>query len=117
MVGFDPLIVEIPTPPDEVIDRPLRPPRTAGTRPCWSTPPSLQGTLQRPGESGGANWGGAVFDLETGLLYVRTSEDADTNQVCVDAGNDPEVDVDYSNNCPYGATLIMFRENGRLGAV
>ena len=37
------------------------------------TPPSLQGTLQRPGSSGGGNWGGAAFDPETGLLYVRTS--------------------------------------------
>ena len=74
------------------------------------TPPSLQGTLQRPGSSGGANWGGAAFDPETGLLYVRTSEYADTNQVCVNNGDDPEVDVDYSNNCPYGATLIMYQE-------
>ena len=74
------------------------------------TPPSLRGTLQRPGASGGANWGGAAFDPETGVLYVRTSEDADTNQVCVNTGNDPEVDVEYSNNCPYGASLIMFRE-------
>ena len=80
------------------------------------TPPSLQGTLQRPGASGGANWGGAAFDPETGLLFVRTSEDADTNQVCVNAGNDPEVDVEYSNNCPYGATLVMYREAGGPGA-
>ena len=28
----------------------------------------------------------------------------------MNAGNDPEVDVEYSNNCPYGASLIMFRE-------
>ncbi len=59
------------------------------------TPPSLQGTLQRPGWSGGVNWGGAAFDPETELLYVRTSEDADTNQLCVNAGDDPEVDVEY----------------------
>ena len=80
------------------------------------TPPRLRGTLQRPGASGGANWGGAAFDPETGLLYVRTSEDADTNQVCMNAGDDPEVDVKYSNNCPYGATLIMFREADGPGA-
>ena len=80
------------------------------------TPPSLQGTLQRPGASGGANWGGAAFDSETGLLFVRTSEDADTNQVCVNVGNDPEVDVEYSNNCPYGASLLMFREADGPGA-
>ncbi len=73
------------------------------------TPPSLRGTLQSPGSSGGANWGGAAFDPETGLLYVRTTEEADTNQVCVNAGDDAEVDVEYSNNCPFGATLIMYR--------
>ena len=80
------------------------------------TPPSLQGTLQRPGASGGANWGGAAFDPATGLLYVRTSEDVDTNQLCANSGGDPRVDVEYSNNCPYGATLVMFREAGGPGA-
>jgi quinoprotein glucose dehydrogenase len=34
------------------------------------TPPSLQGTMQRPGTVGGANWGGAAVDPETGVLYV-----------------------------------------------
>jgi quinoprotein glucose dehydrogenase len=34
------------------------------------TPPSLAGTLQRPGTVGGANWGGAAVDPETGILYV-----------------------------------------------
>ncbi len=73
------------------------------------TPPSLRGTLQRPGTVGAASWGGAAFDPETRLLFVRTSESADTNQVCEDAGENPEVDVPYSNDCPHGATLVMFR--------
>ncbi len=47
---------------------------------------------------------------ERGLPCVQTSEDTDTNQVCVNEGNDPEVDVEYSNNRPYGASLIMFRK-------
>ena len=34
------------------------------------TPPSERGTLQLPGWVGGANWGGAAFDPETGRLYV-----------------------------------------------
>ena len=34
------------------------------------TPPSLGGTIQRPGTVGGANWGGAAVDPETGILYV-----------------------------------------------
>ena len=37
------------------------------------TPPSMQGTLQRPGVIGGANWGGAAFDPETQTLFVKTS--------------------------------------------
>ncbi len=37
------------------------------------TPPSLQGTVMRPGVIGGANWGGGAFDPETGMLYVKTS--------------------------------------------
>ena len=76
------------------------------------TPPSLQGTLQLPGARGGASWGGAAFDPDIGLLYLRSSEGVETNQVCPNAGDDPEVDVGYSNNCPYGATLVMFREAG-----
>ncbi len=34
------------------------------------TPPSERGTAQLPGWVGGANWGGAAFDPETGRLYV-----------------------------------------------
>ena len=37
------------------------------------TPPSLQGTVMRPGVIGGANWGGGAFDPTTGWLYVKTS--------------------------------------------
>jgi quinoprotein glucose dehydrogenase len=37
------------------------------------TPPSLEGTVTRPGIIGGANWGGASFDPERGHLYVKTS--------------------------------------------
>jgi quinoprotein glucose dehydrogenase len=37
------------------------------------TPPSIEGTLTRPGIIGGANWGGGAFDPATGILYVKTS--------------------------------------------
>ena len=37
------------------------------------TPPSLQGTIMRPGVIGGANWGGGAFNPQTGLLYVKSS--------------------------------------------
>ena len=34
------------------------------------TPPSLAGTIVRPGTTGGANWSGAAVDPATGMLYV-----------------------------------------------
>jgi len=37
------------------------------------TPPSIQGSFQRPGVIGGANWGGSAFNAETGMLFVKTS--------------------------------------------
>src|SRR5258708_36829881 len=37
------------------------------------TPPTLQGTLMRPGIIGGANWGGGAFNPETRTLFIKTS--------------------------------------------
>lgn len=37
-------------------------------------PGSKQGTVIFPGYDGGAEWGGAAFDPETGLLYVNSNE-------------------------------------------
>ena len=34
------------------------------------TPPSEKGTIVLPGHGGGANYGGASFDPDTGMLYV-----------------------------------------------
>ncbi len=73
------------------------------------TPPSLRGTLQRPRVDGGANWGGAALDHETNWLYVRTSEGVTSNQVCATDPNLPDVDVEYTNNCPRGAAATIFR--------
>ena len=34
------------------------------------TPPTEKGSIQAPGNVGGANWGGAALDPSTGMLYV-----------------------------------------------
>ncbi len=34
------------------------------------TPPSLEGTVQIPGDGGGAEWTGAAYDPETSMLYI-----------------------------------------------
>jgi quinoprotein glucose dehydrogenase len=61
------------------------------------TPPSLEGTLQRPSQSGGANWGGAAFDPESGYLFVRAANAIGLNRVAKNNGSDPLVAADYSN--------------------
>jgi quinoprotein glucose dehydrogenase len=61
------------------------------------TPPSLRGTLQRPSQGGGANWGGAAFDPETGYLIVRANNVIGVNGVGKNNGSDPLVKVDYSH--------------------
>ena len=37
------------------------------------TPPSVEGTIMRPGVLGGADWGGGAFDPETSRLYVKVN--------------------------------------------
>jgi quinoprotein glucose dehydrogenase len=78
------------------------------------TPPSLAGTLQRPSQSGGANWGGAAFDPATGYLIVRGKNEIGMNGVGKNDGSDPNTKVDYSHvfaqrasvNLPGGLPLV-----------
>jgi quinoprotein glucose dehydrogenase len=63
------------------------------------TPPSLRGTVQRPSQTGAANWGGAAFDPETGMLYVKVSDSYHVSRVCKNDQRDPYVTVPYSNYC------------------
>jgi quinoprotein glucose dehydrogenase len=69
------------------------------------TPPSLQGTIMRPGIIGGANWGGGAFDPTTGILYVKsTNQPAIARLVKPDrtAANPraSEVDAEYVMGAP-----------------
>jgi glucose dehydrogenase len=61
------------------------------------TPPSLRGTLQRPGQGGGGNWGGAAFDPTSGYLFVRATRGVGVNRLAKNDGSDPLVAVPYSN--------------------
>ena len=63
------------------------------------TPQSLRGTIQRPSTSGGANWSGAAFDPDTGLLYVPSR-----NTFSVRHYREPEPDE--------GATLDIIEGRG-----
>ena len=70
------------------------------------TPPSLRGTLQRPSQGGGANWGGAAFDPESGYLFVRAANVVGLNRLANNDGSDPLVAVDYSNMFARGGETI-----------
>jgi quinoprotein glucose dehydrogenase len=45
------------------------------TPPSVSTPEGTKGTIVLPGWAGGANWGGAAFDPQTGILYIPSVTD------------------------------------------
>jgi quinoprotein glucose dehydrogenase len=45
------------------------------------TPPTTNGTITRPFTVGGANWGGAAVDPETGMLYVPSRSGFGVNRV------------------------------------
>ncbi|MEP7308386.1 MAG: PQQ-binding-like beta-propeller repeat protein [Acidobacteriota bacterium] len=66
------------------------------------TPPSLEGTLQRPAQGGGGNWGGAAFDPDTGYLFVRAIRGAGLNRVAKNDGSDPLVEGAYSDRFARG---------------
>ena len=56
-------------------------------------PPSLEGTVVIPGFHGGANWSGASFDPETGLLYVNSTNHANILTLkATEAGSDHPYD-------------------------
>ncbi len=75
------------------------------------TPPSLRGTLQLPGEEGGANWGGAVWDAEAGRLYVRAKDVIRYSSVIPSDGTDKFIDHAFSGHLP------VVRPGTRLGAI
>jgi quinoprotein glucose dehydrogenase len=68
------------------------------------TPPSYQGTLMLPGMLGGGNWGGGAFDPETGLLYVKSTNQAHIARVnkpdpkATDPQRAAEVDADWTGD-------------------
>ena len=66
------------------------------------TPPSLAGTLQQPGQGGGASWGGAAFDPESGYLFVRAARGVGLNRIGKNDGSDPLVVGAYSNRFARG---------------
>jgi quinoprotein glucose dehydrogenase len=72
----------------------------AAIAPFWIgpvfTPPSVDGTIARPGVIGGAGWGGAALDPETGWLYVKASNDPALMAVAKHDTKSDTVDATYA---------------------
>jgi len=68
------------------------------------TPPSVRGTVVRPGVIGGGNWGGAAVDPDTNLLYVPSRNAFAVVSV---AKPDPKLggDLPYMNSA--GGRLVL----------
>ena len=85
------------------------------------TPPSLQGTVMRPGLNGGANWGGGALDPETGILYVKTTNAPGLARVAKVAEKTAEVDADYTmangNLTFHGGIPLLKPPYGHLTAI
>src|SRR5262245_21157895 len=75
------------------------------------TPPSLRGTLQLPGNEGGANWSGAVWDADSGRLFVRSKDVVYYGTVTANDGADKFIDHAYSGH------LRTARAGTKLGAI
>jgi quinoprotein glucose dehydrogenase len=59
------------------------------------TPPTLEGTIQRPGIDGGANWTGAAVDPESGVLYVPSRNAYSVVQLRRPGPGDGAATLDY----------------------
>ena len=59
-------------------------------------PPSMEGTVILPGIIGGANYGGAAADIETGVLYVKASHSPSVLQIA--EADQTRVEAEFSNS-------------------
>ncbi len=85
------------------------------------TPPSVEGTLMRPGVIGGANWGGGAIGPETGMLYVKSTNMPAIARL-VKPAKSAEVDAEYVMDSASAATFhnglpLVKPPYGRLTAI
>ena len=68
------------------------------------TPPSMQGTIMRPGTLGGADWAGGAFDPDTGFLYVKENASPTLMRPRI-----PDQDGNMPENAGNGAAITVHR--------
>ncbi len=71
-------------------------------------PPSTHGTIQLPGMRGGAEWSGAAFDFETGIMYVGINDIPNIVQLVEQPRNNPG---EFANMPMVNAGEILYQRN------
>jgi quinoprotein glucose dehydrogenase len=70
------------------------------------TPPSLNGTVQRPGFRGGFEWSGAAIDAKNGILYAGANEFANLVQLVPLQNEDAVASLPAAK-----AGLVVYQQN------
>jgi quinoprotein glucose dehydrogenase len=60
------------------------------------TPPSLQGTVTLPGSIGGSGWGGGAFDPESGVIYIKATNNPSLFSIRKVDQKTEEMQADYA---------------------
>ena len=81
------------------------------------TPPSLQGTVTLPGSIGGAGWGGAMFDPETSMLYVKASNSPAVWRIIQRAAASDTNDAEYTADLANSAIGVRPGEGGSIPVI
>jgi quinoprotein glucose dehydrogenase len=68
------------------------------------TPPSLTGTIMMPGNIGGGNFGGAAFDPETGIIYIKATNTANLIRLTKPAPGEAEAEYWRSGSVNIGVS-------------
>ncbi len=71
-------------------------------------PPSTDGTIQFPGMRGGAEWSGAAFDFETGIMYIGINDIPNIVQLVEQKRNTPH---EFFNMSMVNAGEILYQRN------
>jgi quinoprotein glucose dehydrogenase len=70
------------------------------------SPPSLQGTVAMPGAIGGAGWGGGAFDPETGIIYIKATNQPALLRLFKTTGRSDTVDTEYMLDLPHSSLSV-----------
>ena len=74
------------------------------------TPPSVEGTVVMPGVIGGAGWGGASVDVETGWIYVKATNQPALSAVAKRDAPSDTVDHAWAVNSGMRSLNVVMRD-------